>query len=86
MNERKLQEDQYNEYRKRLTGELETLKKKNNEIELAHKLKISDLEKEAVSLSEQLLEAEQSRDHALKQLKNVNAQKGTMADQYEERF
>jgi predicted nuclease with TOPRIM domain len=40
------------EYRKRLTGELETLKKKNNEIELAHKLKISDLEKESVSLSE----------------------------------
>lgn len=85
-NERKLQEEQYNEYRKRLTGELETQKRKNNEIELAHKLKISDLEKETATLNEQLLEAEQARDHAVKQLKNLNAQKGTMADQYEERF
>jgi len=34
MNERKKQEDQYNEYRKRLTDEVEQLKKKNNELEL----------------------------------------------------
>ena len=52
MNERKVQEEQYNEYRKRLTGELESQKKKNNEIELAHKIKISDLEKETGGLQE----------------------------------
>ena len=32
------------------------------------------------------MESEQARDHALKQLKNLNNQKGTMAEQYEERF
>jgi len=38
MNERKVQEDQYSEYRKRLTNELEKLKTKNNELELAQKI------------------------------------------------
>lgn len=39
MNERKLQEDQYNEYRNKMKQDLENLKKKNNEIELAKKIK-----------------------------------------------
>lgn len=35
-----------------MTNDLENQKKKNNEIELAHKLKISDLEKECAALNE----------------------------------
>lgn len=36
--ERRKQEDQYNEYRKTLTDQVEQLKKKNNELELSRKL------------------------------------------------
>jgi len=46
MNERKKQEEQYNQYRKTLTDQVEQLKKANNEIELAKKLKEVDSEKE----------------------------------------
>jgi hypothetical protein len=34
INERKKQEEHYNEIRKRITDEVEQLKKKNNELEL----------------------------------------------------
>ena len=39
IHERKSQEEQYNEYRNKMKQEIENLKKKNNEIELAIKLK-----------------------------------------------
>ena len=39
IHERKMQEEQYNEYRNKMKQEIENLKKKNNEIELAIKLK-----------------------------------------------
>ena len=58
MNERKVQEDKYAEYRKRLTTDLEKLKTKNNELELAQKLIQGELDKETSTLREQLLEAE----------------------------
>ena len=58
MNERKKQEEQYNEYRKRLTDEVEQLKKKNNELELQQKIMSGDFEKEVSTLKEQLIEAE----------------------------
>ena len=86
MNERKQQEEQYNEYRKRLTNDLEKLKTKNNELELAQKIMQGEIDKETSSLKEQLLEAEQARDHALKQLKNSDHSKGTMIAQVEERY
>jgi hypothetical protein len=58
MNERKKQEEQYNEYRKRLTDDVEQLKKKNNELELQQKIMSGDFEKEVSTLKEQLIEAE----------------------------
>ena len=46
MNERKKEEEQYNAYRKTLSDQVEQLKKNNNEIELAKKLKEVDNNKE----------------------------------------
>jgi hypothetical protein len=78
MNERKVQEDQYSEYRKRLTTDLEKLKTKNNELELAQKIIQGELDKETSNLKESLLEAEQARDHALVKLKNFDSSKGVL--------
>jgi hypothetical protein len=52
INERKVQEDQYTEYRKRLTTDLEKLKTKNNELELAQKIIQGELDKETSTLGE----------------------------------
>ena len=38
MNERKIQEEKYNVYRKQLSDQVEVLKKRNNELELSIKL------------------------------------------------
>lgn len=46
----------------------------------------SEIDKETSSLKELLLEAEQARDHAQKQLKNLDSQKGTMIANVEDRF
>ena len=86
MNEGKQQEAQYTEYRKRLTNDLEKLKTKNNELELSQKILQGELEKETSTLKEQLLEAEQARDHAIKQLKNIDSSKGALVAQAETRF
>jgi hypothetical protein len=43
--ERKKQEEQYNDYRKTLTDQVEQLRKKNNELELAMKLSDGENEK-----------------------------------------
>lgn len=58
MNERKAQEDMYNEYRKKLTNEIELLKKKNNELELAQKVNQGEYEKEMANLKESLSDSE----------------------------
>jgi len=52
LNERKLQEEQYNEYRNRMKGDLEALKKKNNELELARKISEGEYIKEVQGLKE----------------------------------
>jgi len=64
MNQRKEQEEQYNEYRKRLSNDIENLKKKNNELELATKLKDGEYEKNMSLLEERLAEAEEVKDTA----------------------
>ena len=64
MNQRKEQEEQYNEYRKRLSNDIENLKKKNNELELATKLKDGEYEKNVSLLEERLAEAEEVKDTA----------------------
>lgn len=46
MNERKNQEDQYDEYRNKMKADFENLKKSNNELELQMKIKIGEHEKE----------------------------------------
>jgi len=52
LNERKNQEDQYNEYRNKMKADLEALKKKNNEHELAKKISDGEYVKEVASLKE----------------------------------
>lgn len=52
LNERKLQEEQYNEYRNRMKADLEALKKKNNELELARKISEGEYIKEVQGLKE----------------------------------
>jgi hypothetical protein len=64
MNQRKEQEEQYNEYRKRLSNDIENLKKKNNELELGAKLKDGEYEKNVSLLEERLAEAEEVKDTA----------------------
>ena len=86
MNESKIQDGKYQENRKKLTNELEKLKTRNNELELAQKITQGELEKETSTLKEQLIEAEQARDHALKQLKNIDSSKSKLVASAEERF
>mmetsp|Transcript_9207 Transcript_9207/g.13957 ORF Transcript_9207/g.13957 Transcript_9207/m.13957 type:complete len:280 (+) Transcript_9207:2384-3223(+) len=86
LSERKLQEEQYNEYRKRLTNELEQLKKKNNELELSQKVQEGEYEKNTNIIKEQLIETEQARDHALKQLRQLESTKGNAITSIEERY
>jgi murein L,D-transpeptidase YcbB/YkuD len=64
MNQRKEQEEQYNEYRKRLSNDIENLKKKNNELELGAKLKDGEYEKNVSLLEERLAEAEEVKETA----------------------
>jgi hypothetical protein len=52
LNERKNQEDQYTEYRNKMKADLEALKKKNNEHELAKKIAEGEYVKEVASLKE----------------------------------
>ena len=52
LNERKLQEEQYSEYRNRMKADLEGLKKKNNELELARKITEGQYTKEVAALKE----------------------------------
>ena len=52
LNERKLQEEQYSEYRNRMKADLEGLKKKNNELELARKITEGQYTKEVGALKE----------------------------------
>ena len=78
LNERKLQEEQYNEYRNRMKGDLEALKKKNNELELARKISDGEYIKEVQGLKEQLMESDQNKDVAVKSLKNLEAHKGNL--------
>ena len=85
LNERKQMDEQYNEYRKRLTNELEQIKKKNNELELTQKVHDSEYDKNMSMLKDQLSEAEMQRDSALKQLKSMEASKGNTINQIEER-
>jgi len=66
MQERKNQEDQYNTYRNTMKQELETLKKKCNEIELAKKIKDQEYTKDVGTLKEQLQESESTKEEALK--------------------
>ena len=68
--ERKQLEEQYNEYRKRITGDLEGLKKKNNELELALKIQEGESQSEINRLKELFNEADEARTSAQKQLKN----------------
>lgn len=71
MNEKKKQEETYNEYRKKLTDQVEQLKKKNNELELSQKLMDSDYSKQKIQLQEQLDDATKVRDSALEKLKKL---------------
>ena len=64
MNQRKEQEEQEKEYRKRLSNDIENLKKKNNELELGAKLKDGEYEKNVSLLEERLAEAEEVKDTA----------------------
>lgn len=60
LHERRKQEEQYNEYRKTLSDQVEKLKKRNNELELEQKLNVGEFEKEMSLLKERLSEAENS--------------------------
>lgn len=84
MQERKNQEDQYNTYRNTMKQELETLKKKCNEIELAKKIKDQEYTKDVGTLKEQLQESESTKEEALKQLKTLEHGKGTALQAAEE--
>lgn len=84
MQERKNLEDQYNAYRNTMKQELETLKQKCNEIELAKKIKDQEYTKDVGSLKEQLLESEETKHEALKQLKTLEHGKGTALQAAEE--
>jgi hypothetical protein len=57
---------------------LEHLKKKNNDLELEVKIKEGEYEKNVSNHREQLAEAVNMRDVAIKQLKALEASKGSM--------
>lgn len=86
MNEKKKQEEVYNEYRKKLTDQVEQLKKKNNEIELAQKLMDSDFTKQKQQLQEQLEDAQNVRDDAVSKLKRLQDQSSSQLTKGEERL
>ena len=56
--ERKTQEEQYNEYRNQMKQELESFKKKCNEIELAKKIKDQEYTKDVGQLKDLLQESD----------------------------
>lgn len=62
LNDKKQQEDQYNQYRQQMKNELETLKKKCNEVELAKKIKDQEYTKDVGNLKDLLLESEQVKE------------------------
>ena len=64
--ERKTQEEQYNEYRNQMKQELESFKKKCNEIELAKKIKDQEYTKDVGQLKDLLQESDQNKEQALK--------------------
>jgi len=84
LQERKTQEDQYNEYRNQMKQELESLKKNCNEHELAKKIKDQEYIKDVGNLKDLLVESEQTKDQALKQLKTIEQGKGTALQAAEE--
>ena len=57
---------------------MEHLKKKNNDLELEVKIKEGEYEKNVSNHREQLAEAVNMRDVAIKQLKALEASKGSM--------
>jgi hypothetical protein len=57
---------------------LEHLKKKNNDLELEVKIKEGEYDKNVSNHREQLAEAVNMRDVAIKQLKALEASKGSM--------
>ena len=73
MAQKKQQEETYNEYRKKLADQIEQLKKKNNEIELAKKLLESEYAKESQLQKVELDEAKDTRDDAMAQLKKLKS-------------
>lgn len=69
-----------------MKNELEALKKKYNELELQKKLAEGEFEKDTAQMKEQLAECIEQRDSALQQLKSLEASKGTLLAQSEERL
>jgi len=58
LNDKKHQDDQYNQYRQQMKQEIETLKKRSNDSELALKIKNQEYNKDVSHLKDQLLESE----------------------------
>jgi len=86
LQERKKQEETYNEYRKTLTDQVENLKKKNNELELQVKVAEGEFQKDVQQLKEQLNEAEEAKNAAEEKLKSLNTQKLEMLTDSEAKF
>lgn len=79
-------EGEFENIRKRLQGQVETLTEKNNELELKAKCESSDLEKEISNLKEELTSSEELRSQMADQNKFLEQQKAKLLKDTEERF
>ena len=69
-----------------MKADFENLKKTNNELELSMKIKMGEHEKEMGHLREQFNEATSTRDTSVKLLKTLEATKGSILQETEERY
>jgi hypothetical protein len=79
-------EGEFENIRKRLNQQIETLTEKNNELELKSKFAATDMSKEIQNLKEELEQSEQQRLTLLDQNKTLEQQKMRLLKETEERF
>jgi seryl-tRNA synthetase len=79
-------ETEFESVRKRLTGQIEQLTEKNNELEFKAKFEANDLTKEIANLKEQLEASEIARLKLADQNKNLDSQKLRLLKDSEERY
>lgn len=84
--EMKQLEGEFEQRQKRLTEQIESLTKKNHELELKAKFDVNDYAKEINSLKEQVEQAEQMKGKLSEQNKALDSQKIRIMKETEERF